>query len=110
MTFYLFIMTSQQSEDSKRWRTKLQEILYCDLITFLLYIYDKIFNIYDIIPINYYVTIKYLWRHNSLRIARDEAARYKRQLTLIGDYEREIDRLRTEVDILTTEKVIEQDR
>jgi len=44
-----------------------------------------------------------------LRIARDEAARYKRQLTLIGDYEREIDRLRTEVDILTTEKVIEQD-
>merc|ERR1712002_249530 len=44
-----------------------------------------------------------------LRIARDEASRYKRQLTLIGDYEREIDRLRTEVDILTTEKVIEQD-
>jgi len=44
-----------------------------------------------------------------LRIARDEAARYKRQLTVIGDFEREIDRLRCEVNILRSEKEIEQD-
>merc|ERR1712002_761483 len=44
-----------------------------------------------------------------LRIARDEAQRYKRQLTMIGDFEREIDRLRCEVDMLRSEKLIEQD-
>lgn len=44
-----------------------------------------------------------------LRIARNEASRYKRQLDIIGDFEREIDRLRSEVTILRSERVIEED-
>ncbi|CAK8686405.1 unnamed protein product [Clavelina lepadiformis] len=47
---------------------------------------------------------------SDLRLARDEVARYKAQLDLVGDYERQIDRLRDEISLLRSEKDILESR
>nr|CAB3266515.1 mitochondria-eating protein [Phallusia mammillata] len=45
-----------------------------------------------------------------LRLARDEASRYKLQLDRVGDYERQIDRLKGEISLLRQEREILESR
>ena len=50
------------------------------------------------------ITIFFFFSFHSLRLAKDEASRYKLQLDLIGDYERELGILKDDVSILRGER------
>lgn len=46
----------------------------------------------------------------SLRLAREEASRYKLQLDRVGEYERQVDRLKGEISLLRQERDILESR